>query len=189
MGHGDGGLAARLRRTSDAVPFLDSARSFYFKGASTTELPATTEGGWRRRHSSQGHKAGPSATLHTYPCVGCLLRVPTHTVYGGPWASSSLFDSRAHAWTRARLEGSRDHTHGHSPNGTLVQPTTCRRKPQRGLFHKQPRDTCAARAPSRVTVGSRPENCIFWRYPPTQTLRLNLDFNTELRTIVPRPRR
>ena len=35
-------------------PFVSLYRTVQSK-----ELPATTEGEWRRRHSSQGHKGGP----------------------------------------------------------------------------------------------------------------------------------
>ena len=38
-----------------------------------TELPATTEGRWRRRHLSPGHKAGLLTVLLT--CTGCAFQV------------------------------------------------------------------------------------------------------------------
>ena len=49
---------AAERRTSDAVPspLLQSQPA---------ELPVTTEGRWRRRHLSPGHKAGPLAVFLT----------------------------------------------------------------------------------------------------------------------------
>ena len=39
----------------------------------STELPATTEGRWRRRHLSPGHKAGLLTVLLT--CTGCAFQV------------------------------------------------------------------------------------------------------------------
>ena len=39
----------------------------------STELPATTEGSWRRRHLSPGHKAGLLTVLLT--CTGCVFQV------------------------------------------------------------------------------------------------------------------
>ena len=104
-----------LRRTSDAVPYLHCARSFF-----------TLKEHCRRSCGPQPRSDGGNAIprkdtrqdrrrYSTYPCVGCFLRVPTHTAYGGPWANSSLSDGRAHAWTRTRLDRSRDHAHGRSP--------------------------------------------------------------------------
>ena len=53
-----------------------------------------------RNRGGDGDGCAPSLCM---PCVGCLLRVPTHTLYGGPWANPSLSDGRARAWTRTRL--------------------------------------------------------------------------------------
>ena len=60
------------------------------------ELPATTDGEWRRRCSLQSHKGGPD----TFPSVekGVFLRflgVPTYTLGTLPWASPSRSDGRA----------------------------------------------------------------------------------------------
>ena len=47
------GLQSAVRSISDAVPVQSQS----------TDLPATTEGRWRRRHLSPGHKAGPLAVF------------------------------------------------------------------------------------------------------------------------------
>ena len=60
-------LQPAVRGFSDAVPF-----SFPVQPQST-ELPATTEGRWRRRHLSPGHKAGLLTVLLT--CTGCAFQV------------------------------------------------------------------------------------------------------------------
>ena len=46
---------------------------FFPVQSQSTELPATTEGRWRRRHLSPGHKAGLLTVLLT--CTGCAFQV------------------------------------------------------------------------------------------------------------------
>ena len=86
------------RSASDAVVEPQSA-----------ELPATTEGKWRRRHSSRGHKAGPLVVLElpsttyccrvAFQCVRCEMcnRTAVTTGVTGPnreGASLGGYDNR-----------------------------------------------------------------------------------------------
>ena len=67
-----------------------------------TELPATTEGRWRRRHLSPGHKAGPLAVFWIstalVPFFVCLLKshLPAQLGISGPacWRITSQETAR-----------------------------------------------------------------------------------------------
>ena len=79
--------AFALRSTSDAVHFFPVQPQ-------SAERPATTEGEWRRRHSSQGHKAGPLIVLPSTTYCGRVVlltcrcemcnRIAVTTVVTGP---------------------------------------------------------------------------------------------------------
>ena len=99
----------------------------------STELPATTDGEWRRRHSLQSHKGGPwtvpLTSCHHVSLQGGFLSVVLRSLQtspntgvvpgdtGGPRADSSLSDGRA-------VRG-----HGHAREG-------------RSHFRRQPASTC-----------------------------------------------
>ena len=157
---------------------------FYFKGASSTELPATTEERWRRRHSSQGHKAGPSAILHVSLCRVSFKGANPHSGWRALGQLEPVRRSRTRVHTDTPREVTRKRTRAQSRTALRCNRPSGRRMPQRGRFHKQLRDTRAARAPSRVTAGSRPKNCIFWRYPPYADVRLNLDLDGDVSATV-----
>ena len=113
---------------------------------------------------TQGRNFGDTPRLS----VGRLSRVPTHTVYGGPWANPSLSDGRAHAWTRTRL--------GVSLGRKVLDYNSGQRKiraARRSTDHAPPAMRSAKtawagnvravekEAPSRGLAGSGPENRFF----------------------------
>ena len=61
------------------------------------ELPATTEGRWRRRHLSQGHKAGPLTVFLNFPpprtVAGWFFKVSFNAPRAGH-ADASVFVPR-----------------------------------------------------------------------------------------------
>ena len=72
-----------------AAPYIRCC-PFFPVQTQPTELPATTEGRWRRRHLSPGHKAGPLAVFWfstaLVPCFVCLLKshLPAQLGISGP---------------------------------------------------------------------------------------------------------
>ena len=68
-----GALGLQYIRHCPFLPF-----SLHVVQSQSAELPATTEEEWRRRHSSQGHKAGPLTVLQlpsTTYCCRCFFSV------------------------------------------------------------------------------------------------------------------
>ena len=128
---------------------------------------------------TQGRTVGD--TPHVSLCRVSFKGASPHTLWRALGQPEPVRRSRARVDTGTSREVMRPHTGSPERHFGATDHAVGVNRREGGW---QPQDTCAARAPSRVTVGSRPKNCIFWRYPPYADVRLNLDLDGDVSAMV-----